>query len=293
MRFGVILHNYGPGAGLAGMVSTAAAAEELGFDSVWATDHVLLPLGDAPRFEHIFEALTTLTYLAGRSERLRLGISSLVLPLRNPILVAKQMATLDALSGGRAMLCVGAGWSVGEFANLGQRFDDRGKRLDEAIQLLRALWAGGKGHAKSFQGRYYQFEDAAFSPPCIQPGGPPIWIGGHSNAALRRAARLGDGWHPSGPDLEMFRQRLARLQELAGDRSLTISMRIHISALAGEQATPGPDWRAAILASLGAYAEAGLTYPVINFDAKTQSQREELMAAFAREIMPRFATEAP
>ena len=144
MKFGVILPNYGEPASRLATVDTALAAENLGFDSAWVTDHMALPESDGPTYTPIFEALTTTAFLAASTRRIRLGISALVLPQRNPYEVAKQLATIDVLSGGRVMLAVGIGWSKGEFENLGYTFTNRGKRADEAIMVLRTLWRGGR-----------------------------------------------------------------------------------------------------------------------------------------------------
>ena len=128
MKFGVILPTFGPGASRMGILDAAHAAEDLGYDSIWVTDHLALPKEDAERFGHIFEALTTLSYLAASTRRVRLGISTLVLPQRNPVEVAKEIATLDALSAGRVIFSAGIGWSRGEYTNLGYNFFDRARR---------------------------------------------------------------------------------------------------------------------------------------------------------------------
>jgi alkanesulfonate monooxygenase SsuD/methylene tetrahydromethanopterin reductase-like flavin-dependent oxidoreductase (luciferase family) len=160
MKFGVILPSFGPRSGRLAMVDTALAAERLGFESAWTTDHLALPDSEAGKFGHIFEAVSTLGYLAAVTNSIRLGVSALVLPQRNPLEVAKQLATLDVLSSGRIMLAAGVGWSAGEYANLGYNFHNRGKRMDEALQVLRTLWRGGQ--VISYQGKHYQFERVPF-----------------------------------------------------------------------------------------------------------------------------------
>lgn len=286
MKVGWILPNFGPHASREDLLATARSAERLGFDSVWATDHLLLPRADASRFGHIYEALTTLAFLASTTERIRLGVSSLVLPMRDPILVAKQIAALDALSSGRSMLCVSVGWSAGEYANLGQSFTNRGRRLDEAIHVLRLLWSGPAEDGITFQGRHYAFTEGISSPLPSQPGGPPIWIGGNSPAAIRRAAALGDGWHATSLTCDALRSGAAALRAQAGDRQITVSLRVRLSfrpAPGGEglQGTP-----VQVIDSLQAYLQAGLDYPVISPAASDPAEREDDMARFVDEVLP-------
>jgi probable F420-dependent oxidoreductase len=286
MDFGVILPNYGPEGSHENILVTARAAERLGYHSIWTTDHVLIPRGDAARFENIFECIATLAYLAGLTSRVRLGISSLVLPLRNPVIVAKQIAALDVLCSGRSMLCVSAGWSAGEFANLGERFDDRGRRLNEAIQVLRLLWDGDGGEQKTFTGEHYQFKQGVFSPAPHQPGGPPIWIGGNSGAAIRRAAKLGDGWHPSGIGIEDLRRGVARLRDLAGSRQVTISLRTRLSFDASHPSAYIKGSPQQITEELMRFAEAGLEHLVVTFMERDQAARELAMEQFAQDVIP-------
>jgi len=289
MKYGLILPNFGPQASAEELVAAAQAAESLGYDSVWTTDHLVLPRSDAQVYGHILEALMTLAHLAACTQRIRLGVSSLVLPQRDPALAAKQLASLDCLSGGRAMVCVGVGWSSGEFANLGQRFEDRGRRLDEAVRLLRLLWASDEAAGLTFEGRFYQLREAVFAPKPVQRPGLPIWIGGNSPAALRRAAELGDGWHPTRLPLREFAQSVAGLRARASGRPVTISLRIRVDPEAAE--TPGvlsgPPPRVA--EQLRAYIQAGLEYPVLAFEAPNAAARLEAMAGFMHEVSPQIA----
>lgn len=284
MKFGIVLPSYGPQASRPAVMDTASAAESLGFDSIWTTDHILLPQSDGERFGTIFESMTTLAYLAAVTSRVRLGISSLVLPQRNPIEVAKQIATLDVLSGGRAVLAVAVGWSRGEYANLGYTFHDRGKRMDEYIQVLRALWGGGP--VVSFSGKYYHFENAAFAPGSLQAGGPELWVGGNSPAALRRAVLLADGWHPDSLEPDVLDQRLAKARPLLLDRPFTISMRgrLDFQAQPGERFLAGSPEQVA--EKVRALQDAGLTYLLVDLQAASPAARERAMQTFARQVMP-------
>ena len=160
-------------------------AETLGFDSLWVTDHISFR-------NPVLEAVVALTAVAAWTERVALGTGVMLLPLRHPSLVAKQIASLDALSGGRVILGVGIG-GEGEkdFEAVGVPREARGRRSDEALDVLRRLW---RERPASHHGRFFSFSEVTIEPPPHQPGGPPIWIGGRSPAALRRVAQRGDGW---------------------------------------------------------------------------------------------------
>lgn len=285
MKFGVVLPSFGPQATRLAILDTALAAEQLRYDSVWATDHIALPESDSERFGNIYEAITTLAYLAGSTGYIRLGISALVLPQRNPIEVAKQIATLDVLSGGRAVLAAGIGWSAGEYQILGYDFHNRGKRMDEALQVLRTLWRGGQ--IRSYKGKFYNFEKAYFSPGPITSGGPELWVAGDSRAALRRAAFLADGWHPNAHSPEELQRMLKSAERLLGSRPFAVSLRLRIALNrpAGTERTlaGSPEQ---IAAGLQAYAAAGMNYGVLHFEADSQPEREAAMQVFARKVMP-------
>ncbi|UCE09461.1 MAG: TIGR03619 family F420-dependent LLM class oxidoreductase [Candidatus Thorarchaeota archaeon] len=193
MRFGFVLENYGEFLDRHHLIETAKWAEESGFSSIWATDHVLPPrINNFPRFNTITEAITTISFLAGVTDRIKLGVSTLVLPLRNPILVAKQLTSLDYLTDGRVMMSFGAGLSEGEFGFMNMSFSNRGRRFDEGLELVKVLWSG----KDTFKGRHYSFEDASFSPNDPDSHRIPIWIAGNSERACRRAIKYADGWHP-------------------------------------------------------------------------------------------------
>lgn len=286
MKFGIILPSYGTDSSRLATVDTALAAEGLGFDSIWTTDHLALPQTDAIRFSPLLESITTLAFLAGLTSRIRLGISALVLPQRNPVEVARQIATLDVLSGGRAMLSCGVGWSRGEFENLGSNFSDRGRRMDEALKVLRILWRGSK--QASFEGKYYRFKDVDFSPAPIQPGGPPLWVAGNSPAAVRRAMFLADGWHPNqGTPEEMARLLDPIRPYLANGRPFTLCRRMHLefgNAPDPERSLSGTPEQVA--GQLRAYRDAGMNYALIHFQAHTQAERERAMRTLMTEVVP-------
>jgi probable F420-dependent oxidoreductase len=184
--------------GPAAVLKMAKAIEDIGYDGIDIFDHVVMghpipgrPPGPYNAAMPILEALVTLGYLAAATTRVTLGTEVLVLPQREPVLVAKQIQTLDTLSAGRIRLGIGVGWQESEYEALGKNFHDRGARMDEAIALLRAYWTDA--HV-SFTGTHYRANEMAMEPKSPQGGKLPIWIGGASEAALRRVGRLGDGW---------------------------------------------------------------------------------------------------
>jgi probable F420-dependent oxidoreductase len=205
MKFGVMFANVGPFAQPDAAAGFGRAAEEAGFESLWTVEHVVVPQGyesaypysrsgkmQAPDDIDLPDPLIWLTWVAAATSTLRLGTGILVLPQRNPAITAKQVATLDLLSGGRVELGVGVGWLEEEFRVLGVPFEQRGKRTDEHIEAMRALWTQD---LPSFDGSFVAF-DGAISRPRPAQASVPITIGGHTSAAARRAGRLGDGFFP-------------------------------------------------------------------------------------------------
>ncbi len=187
----MILPNYGEGSSPDRIRRFTEAAEGLGFASVWTTEHIVVGPEAVDPYGRAYDALVTLGWIAGWTGRIALGTSIVILPLHNPFQLAKQVATLQELSDGRFTLGVGMGWHRDEFAFMGVEFEGRGRRADEAIRLMRALWRG----EHEFDGRYWSFRDATAEPlPLPQP---EIWIGGSSPPAVRRARELGNVWHPS------------------------------------------------------------------------------------------------
>src|SRR5262249_41009347 len=224
----------GPTATRDGILALAREGERLGFHSAMIADHIVLPVesqstypytldGKHPSAGDALETFSILGVVAGATERLRLVTSVLVLPYRNPVLTAKVAASLDVLSGGRLTLGIGAGWLREEFEALhSPAFNARGAVTDEWITIFKQLWSQSPA---SFNGRFYRYTDIRCEPFPVQKPHPPIWVGGHSRAALRRTARHGDGWHPVGavaasplPPQEMrtHLNTLRRLTQAAG-----------------------------------------------------------------------------
>jgi probable F420-dependent oxidoreductase len=206
MKYGMSIIVRGDGANPDAFVAMAEKAEATGLDALWASDHLLMPAMRVSRYpgradgelppdwkRTYYQPFSVLNYLAAVTTRVRLGTSVLILPNRNPIEVAAQSAELDRLSGGRFDFGVGVGWYQEETEALGYDFHDRGKRTNDGLALIKSLWTE---EIVSADGPYYRFESAQMGPKPLQDPHPPIYIGGNSEAALRRAARYGDVWHP-------------------------------------------------------------------------------------------------
>jgi probable F420-dependent oxidoreductase len=203
--FGVVIPATGPFGSPAVFGTVVDAIEDLGYDDVWFGDHVAVPSYAA----HItapdwLEPITSCLIALGRTTRLRAGTDVLVLPYRNPVLVAKMAATADVISNGRLVLGVGVGYLKGEFAALGAPYERRGAISSEYVRVMRELWAGA-GTPVSFDGEFVQLEQVCVG-PAPTSGRVPVWVGGNARAAWRRAADLGDGWHPLFPSAEEYRR---------------------------------------------------------------------------------------
>jgi probable F420-dependent oxidoreductase len=223
MQYGITLPGVGPLATSEALLAVATLAESLGFGSVWVTDHIAIPQRATSLYPYredhklpwptdipYLDAFTALNWVGAVTRRVRLGTSVLILPLRPPLMVAKTVATLDHLSGGRVLLGVGAGWLKEEFDLLGQPFEDRGRRMREAIRVLKACWGDDPVH---FDGTYYRLPPFGMSPKPAQGPGLPVLGGGESAVALRRVAEVCDGWHPLNLTPDQVAERLPHLRE--------------------------------------------------------------------------------
>ncbi len=313
MRFGFSI----PTRGVLGTLETVRqlgqAADRHGFDSVWITDHIVRPRASASKYPydpdgrmdvegaaHYLEPLTVMSYLAGITGRAAIGSSILVLPYRNPLLVAKMVATLDVLSQGRVILAVGVGWMREEFEALNlATFDERGAVTDEYIRILRLLWTE---EWPRYQGRFYSFEEVRCFPKPVQRPHPPIWIGGHSKAAIRRAAHLGDGWHPIGlrPPVGLYPEEYAktvaeirRQAEAAGrdPEAITLSLRAPLRFADGTgsgQRIPFVGTAQEIVEAVRVYQRLGVSHLVFDFAGSSVAALLEQLHRFAEEVQPAF-----
>ena len=301
MQYGVILPNVGPLAHIDSLATSSHRAEELGYDSVFLSDHIVVPDGlrsaypyrSDGRFpltaeDRILEPVVTLSYLAAATQRIRLGFSVLVLPYRHPVLNARMLGTLDVVSGGRLIAGVGVGWMAEEFAALDADFPDRGAVTDEHIAILRACWTGATSELDDTR---YNVAGLVMEPLPVSRPHPPIWTGGTSPPALRRAARLADGWHgvrQSPDDITRVVARIAELRSAAGNSmdGFTISLRAGLdvtdATLGGAARTPLRGSPEQIAADLDAYAQAGLHYLVLEPRAATPEQLVAQLERFAQ-----------
>jgi probable F420-dependent oxidoreductase len=230
MRFGIHLPQYGRAAGAEAITRVARHAEELGFDDLWVSDHLAVPSGAPYPPAYLFEPVVALTWAAAATSRIGLGTSVLVLPYRHPLHLAKELASLDVLAGGRLILGAAAGWLEGEFEALNVPFRERGQRTDEAIDAMRACW---EQSPVTFDGPSVHIHDMKVQP---QPARRiPIWIGGMSGAAVARALHRGDGWHGTFADPEEARPILDRLIAERPE-GFVISMRQNWDALTEDEA---------------------------------------------------------
>ena len=237
MRFGFSLPTAMDGDALCRF---AQKAESLGFESIWAYDHIVLPTapttqypytrdGSFPKPGHapILETMTLLSYVAACTDRIRIGSTVIIVPYRKPVVQAKMFASLDVLSGGRAVCGVGVGWLEKEFETLGVPYSERGPRTDECLEIFRRLWTQKD---PEFHGRYYSFDGIQFYPKPVQKPHIPIWVGGHTRRAVRRAVAYGDAWHLTRQTPEYVAGLLPYLRQQASEAArdpedITISLK--------------------------------------------------------------------
>jgi len=269
--------------------AVARMADELGFDSVWCNDHLAMPTasGDGAtepayaaaygeqRGQRIYEPLIVLAYLAAVTRRVLLGTSVYLLPLRSPLLAARQAVSLDGLSAGRLVLGVGAGWLESEFDAVGVPYRQRGRRTDEAIAMLKSLCGADGG---------------GFLPKPVQRPHPPLWIGGRSEAALRRAARAGDAWHPSHLTVDELRRQIPALHaecERAGRPADEVAVTTRRKLVR----TPTDDARVlqgdagAIAATVAELEQVGVSHLVVEIPGSSEAELLENLDWFGREVL--------
>jgi probable F420-dependent oxidoreductase len=223
MKYGIHLPHAGEQATPALIRRHAERAEDLGLDDVWVSEHIIVPRDKFPRSPLFFDPVLSLTWAAAVTKRVRLGTSVLVLPMRHPLPLAKELATLHNFSEGRLILGAGSGWLKEEFAALGVPFEERGRRLDEEIAMMRAVWSEDP---VTFTSRYIPsvIEGMTMTPMPVSP--IPLWFGGGAGPALKRTIRIGDGWHGSALTADQAAPIVKRLREARPGADFTISMRV-------------------------------------------------------------------
>jgi len=308
--FGTSMPSRGDMASPENLRTLAQRAESLGFDSVWVSDHIILPrkvdsfypyaadgVATFRPDEDYYDPLATLNFLAGCTQKIRLGTHVLILPYRNPVLTAKMLSTLDVLSGGRVILGAGVGWMEEEFQALGlDTYAQRGAVTDEYIQLFKELWTKDN---PEFHGEHYQLSESGFQPKPVQKPHPPIWIGGHTNPAIRRAAKYGDGWMPIGlrpPAIlepEELAEKIARLRRLtvrAGRPEDAVSLCFSTGVTFDN--SPGATRRMMngraeqIAADLRQYQDLGVRNFILGFPGDSVAALDEAMEQFSKQVMP-------
>ena len=291
MKIGFSLSNNQGIEDVQSVLQLATKAEELGFDSVWASEHVFNAsyvydrIGNRP----YYEPLTILSYVAATTKRVSLGTSVLVLPYHNPIRLAKTAATLDVLCGGRLMLGVGVGVIEQEMEAMGSSYAERGAITDEAIAVMKELWGQ---EDPSFHGRFTSFSDMKFSPKPRQKPHIPILIGGASRAAIRRAVRLGDGWHPIAMEPEELSQGMRYLQEQAkvagrDASAIPVSVSAPLGAARAGRFSLG-DEPGEITQNCRAFENLGVDRIVISSNTRNADEMFPAMEMLAREVLPAF-----
>jgi probable F420-dependent oxidoreductase len=307
MRFGVHGLNFGQVAGdIPTLLRVATRADELRFDSVWVGDHIIIPTQIASAYpysptgtppfkpeEAALEPLTLLSYLAGCTSHVQLGISVLIVPHRNPLYTAKVVSTLDVLSGGRVICGVGSGWMREEFDALGLAFDRRGAETDEWIRIFKVCWVDEE---PEYHGRLYSFAKVKFEPKPIQKPHPPLWVGGNSRRAMRRAVELGDAWHPgwSRPDqLAAQRLELEAMAAKAGRDLATLDITLLRPMQILDRPADGP--RRALIGTaeqvaedIRAYEQVGVSHLVLGFRTTIGQEMLQQIERFAAEVRPRL-----
>ena len=313
MQFGFYLPNSGEGAQPDALASIATLGDRLGFYCMVAPDHILMPRQVSSVYPYSVtgsilaggnagagewpEQITTLAYLAGVTEQIRLVTSVMIVPYRHPLLCAKMLATLDMLSKGRLIVGAGVGWMEEEFELLNAPpFDERGAATDEYLQAFIELWTADN---PSFDGKHVNFSDIIFLPKPVQKPHPPIWIGGQSRAALRRAARIGNAWHPVGsiPAAPLEPEELAenlvymhRHAERAGrdPSEIEVSMKAPLYDASTDAAGSRRRFSGstdAVLQDIEAYSDVGVTHLIFDFRSPHHVETEDRMSRFSEEVM--------
>ncbi len=272
-------------------VQLGKTAEDLGFDSVWASDHVVIPDNVAGRFSKVFyDPLIILAAIASGTREIKVGTSVIILPYRNPVVLAKSLSTLDNLSGGRLIFGLAAGWLEDEFNALGVSYDKRGVLTDEYLESIIELWGNDD---PVYEGDYLTFRHVCFYPKPVQTPYPPIWIGGSGEKVLNRCARYGNCWHPTWLGPGEMKEKIGRIKSIAYDigrdpGELMFSVRNRIETPKGEGTYGGEDAGkdsmfvfsgtfGDIREQVESYRDAGVSYVV--FDPVSESDSENIKVA--------------
>ena len=275
------------------IIGTAKLAEEVGFDSVWVSDHVVVP----PTFGYTYgssfmDPFICLSYAAAETQRVKLGTTVVVVPLRNPFVQAKMLSTLDVLSGGRIIFGVGVGWDQEEFEALGIPFHGRGKLTDEYLEIMKMLWTSEN---PSFQGHHHSFSEISFEPKPLQRPYIPIWVGGNGAQAFRRAVRIGAAWHPSDLPPGDLGDGYENMRRFASQRGMPVPALTYRMYLRPKDINPQPmgtrqtafeGSREELISYIGQYARLPIEHLVIEFVVSNATDLKEAIRYFAQEVLP-------
>ncbi len=302
MRFSVGMTPYSRFPDLASLQASVQTAERLGFHGVSIGDHVVIPHSHIKTLSPVwYDPLVLGTAVAASSQRLRILFATFVMPYHEPLGLAKAIASLDVLSGGRVTVAAAVGWIEGEFEALGVPFKERGARTDEYLRAMKELWTSER---PAFQGRFVSFRDIAFEPRPVQRPHPPVWIGGGVPRTLRRAAELGDGWHPLGRPKAQLAAEAAELRRLLAERGrdpsrFTFSYTVHWASVAGQTVrhTRAAGGEAAVLSGDPEQAiqeirdleGLGFSHLTVRLRGLTHQEMCAAMERFHREVMEPLA----
>lgn len=275
------------------VIDLAVRAEQLGYDSVWVNHHIL-NLGyiyDRLQGRPYYDALTTLTWIGALTERVRLGTTVLVLPYLNPLVLAKSVATLDSMSAGRVTLGVGVGMLREENEALGSDFATRGAYSDESIEVMRELWTAEDAE---YHGRFFDFGPVKFAPKPVQQPGVPILIGGMSRAAMRRCAKLGDGWHPNGGTVAETGEQFGAIRQMCerdgrDPDEVQLVVRCELDVLDRESSDPSTPMIGTpeeLARSVAGFEEIGASEIVLGISTDDVERIRRTQEAFASQVMP-------
>ena len=306
MKYGFSMVVRGSEANPDTFAAIAERAEALELDSIWLSAHVILPpqvksdyvlipgRKHAPHWrEGYWEPFTVLSYLAAITKKVTIGTSVVVLPMHNPFELAKQVAEVDQLSGGRLVFGIGVGWFEEEFEVLGQNFRNRGKRTDEALALMSKLWTE---EPVTFRGEFYACEEASFLPKPVQRPRPPIWVAGASKAALRRTARFADAFHPVRPSYEYLRECRVELDRYLAEEgrpsdavSLTVKLPIVFQdGPGGPEDPPTIGTAQHMIDALRRYQDLGASHFTLDVVPETRANALDTMERFVQEVRPKL-----
>lgn len=303
MKFGIVIPLHRDTDAMVNL-ELAKNAEMLGFDSVWISDHVILPAKYQERFSKIlYDPFVILASIAAKTKKISLGTSVIIVPYRNPIVVAKMVSTIDVLSDGRVIVGVGPGWMEEEFDVLGIPYNERGIRTDEYINIFKELWERDEPR---FEGEFYSFSEIKFYPKPVQKPHPPIWVGGISKRAIARAVELGNGWHPVWLSPDQMEEKIGYLKRVAGEKkrnldNFVFSIRNRLRILKTAEVKK-PDFtesrgqytfsfhgtKEEIIDKIRQFESVGVSHIIFDLDVENDDEMFNTIEKFSKDIMPSF-----